>query len=345
MPPEDPTPPAAAAARTNPSRPRAPRLPGTYAANYEGGDPSWRRGVAVLWVIFTLMALCEAVNAAWYYLSGSVGNLGPFDAVRLILEGALFLALWLGWRWLRWPLAVMNFLYGGWLVVWLFSLHATEATARAAAGEPAPGYGLASIPVLATALVYLFSAGYLAFSADVLDFLRHRREAGRGWVAVAGCAGHAGRGGGLTMASARNVFYVALAGWIRTGIGRRAISSRKALQTIAADHGSAASYESRADPSLSGDLVSRATARTCSGSSRGWARTGAAGMSAGVYPFIAGRNGQRRIISCAGEVRMDQVDFEHGNTMHVLRRREDERSSGHGKCRRVSGGRQRESAF
>jgi len=154
-------------------------LPGTYAANYEGGDPNWRRGVTVLWVIFILMALCEAVNAAFYFLGGHSGYPFSGDMLRVLAEGGLLLALWLGRGWLRWPLAGLNFFYGAWLIVWLLGSHYSRPVV---VGTEPLGYGIESIPTLATAMVYLFSAGYLAFSADVLDFLRHRREEGRGWV-------------------------------------------------------------------------------------------------------------------------------------------------------------------
>ena len=186
--PDDPTPPSlppaaspVPASQPRPARVHAPRLPGTYAANFER-DMDWRRGVTILWVIFILAALCEVTNAAFYLLSGGTGYPPPADVVRLGVEGVLFLSLWLGWGWLRWPLAAMNFFYGALRIVWLISAHSASIAAQAAAGAPAPGYGIESIPTLATAIVYIFSAGYLAFSADVLDFLRHRREEGRGWV-------------------------------------------------------------------------------------------------------------------------------------------------------------------
>ena len=70
--PADPTParPAARdAVRPNPPGARAPRLPGTYAANFES-DMNWRRGVAVLWVLFILIALGEAMLAAFILLQG-----------------------------------------------------------------------------------------------------------------------------------------------------------------------------------------------------------------------------------------------------------------------------------
>ncbi len=138
--------------------------------------------MTVLWVFFALTILGEAAHAAVILLSGQLYP-APADLVRVCIGGALFIALWLGWGWLRWPLAVINFLHGAWLIVWTIFLHNDLAQRAALAGEPAPGYGIGSIPSLALGGVCLAYAAYLAFSADVLDFLRHRREEGRGWVA------------------------------------------------------------------------------------------------------------------------------------------------------------------
>ena len=156
--------------RPRPTPSKAPRLPGTYAANYGGDDMDWRRGVGVLWTLFALAVAGELVRAAFYLLAGYADwPLFP-DLARVSIGALVFTALWLGWGWTRWVLVVTDFLFGVWLVMMV--------VAKLPPGEPT----IVSLPKLALGVIYLCSAGYLAFSADVVDFARHRREEGRGWV-------------------------------------------------------------------------------------------------------------------------------------------------------------------
>ncbi len=168
-----------------------PRLPGTYAANYGGDDMNWRRGIAWLWVFFILAALLEFIRVTCYLLSGFGGWPSLPDALRLILGTAAFLALWLGWGWPRWVLVVNDVLWGMWMVAWGFAEHqAVRATPGAEGVETHFSASTATAPQLALGIVYLVTASYAAYSADVVDFIRHRRAEGRGWVvapvAVAG---------------------------------------------------------------------------------------------------------------------------------------------------------------
>ena len=169
--------------RSRPTLEKAPRLPGTYAANY-GDDMNWHRGVAVLWTLFGLAALGELVHAAFYMLAGHAGWPLSYDLARVGVGALVFLTLWLGWSWTRWLLVVADFLFGMWLVIWVVAGHT-------ASGQPPPGMEavpgealIETLPKLALGIIYLFTAGYLAFSADVIDFTRHRREEGRGWVFI-----------------------------------------------------------------------------------------------------------------------------------------------------------------
>ena len=165
-----------------PARPRTPRLPGMDAASF-APDMNWRRGVAFLWLLVALTAVGEGLNAALYLLAGYAGYPAPADVTRLCLEGALFVALWLGWGWLRWPLAVIAFFQGGWLILWTVAARFASPVTEASTSTPV-AHGIDSIPPLFLGIVYLTLSFYLAFSVDVLDFLRHRREEGRRWVVL-----------------------------------------------------------------------------------------------------------------------------------------------------------------
>ncbi len=293
----------------DPPRPRvhAPRLPGTYAANYES-DMNWRRGVAVLWILFGAMAVCEAVYTAFYYLQGGVDYFSPFTAGRLVAEAALFLALWVGWGWLRWVLASVDFLYGAWLVMWLIASHTRDPNAPP--DTPPPVWGIASIPILATALVYLTTAMYLAFSADVLDFLRHRREEGRGWV-VAPLAALVGFYL-LTLFSAQTIYLR----WLNLERASAARFVTESVQTISTQRWDAEAYESRADPGylktwFEGDRkdVFHQLSRL------GEFRDAASPPKAAVGSSLDATGGGYVV---RGQVQLGQVNFVHGNTVFTI---------------------------
>ena len=170
--------------RSMPTPVRASRLPGTYAANYGGEDMNWRRGVGVLWTLFLLAGLCECLRAAFYVMAGHAGWPLSYDVAKVSIGAAVFVTLWLGWGWTRWVLVVADFLAGVWLIIMVIAGHmAQHSPAAVASGQlPAADPIIETLPKLALGVVCLCTAGYLAFSADVVDFLRHRREEGRGWV-------------------------------------------------------------------------------------------------------------------------------------------------------------------
>lgn len=142
----------------------------------------WRRGVTMLWTLFGLVALGEAANGAIYLLCGYAGWPLRYDLLRICVGAVGFIMLWIGWGWTRWLLAVTDVLAGLWLLVWAIANHGGRAPAGIVyPGAPADS-GLEALPKMALGIVYLGAAIYLAFSADLLDFLRHRREEGRGWV-------------------------------------------------------------------------------------------------------------------------------------------------------------------
>ena len=158
------------------------RLPGTYAANY-GSDPNWKRGVSVLWVLFGLAAAAEFLRAVFIVWSSS--RILPVDPAtgwlvetgRVVVEAVIFLLLWVGWSWPRWVLVAVDFLFGAFFLI----------TAIAPLPTPPgtlPVTGLVTLPQMALGVIYLVTAAYLAFSADVIGFTRHRREEGRGWVVL-----------------------------------------------------------------------------------------------------------------------------------------------------------------
>ncbi len=164
---------------TRPDRAKAARLPGTYAANFSD-DPNWRRGVTVLWLLFGLAAVAELFHALFIVLSGTLDWPGPGDVARLCVEGVVFLLLWVGWSWPRWVLVAVDFAFGAWFIIRVIAPLPSDV--MAAHPEVQVVQSITTIPQLALGIVYLVSAGYLAFSADVIGFTRHRREEGRGWV-------------------------------------------------------------------------------------------------------------------------------------------------------------------
>ena len=165
---------------TRPDGVKASRLPGTYAANYSD-DPNWRRGVTVLWLLFGLAAAAEFFRALFIAWSGNKGLPPEYEAGRIGAEAVVFLLLWVGWSWPRWLLVAVDFLFGAWFIISVVAPLPTDPRGPVAAH---PGVGFATIPQLALGVIYLASATYLAFSADVIGFVRHRREEGRGWVVV-----------------------------------------------------------------------------------------------------------------------------------------------------------------
>ena len=164
---------------TRPEADKSSRLPGTYAASY-GGDPNWRRGIAVLWVLFGLAAVGELFRALFNVLSGNPGLPFPYEAGRVGTEAAVFVLLWVGWSWLRWLLVAVDFLFGVFFIMTVMAPLPIGPVGTVARSAPA----LITMPQLALGMIYLISAGYLAFAADVIGFTRHRRETGRGWKVI-----------------------------------------------------------------------------------------------------------------------------------------------------------------
>lgn len=164
---------------TRPDGNTSSRLPGTYAANY-GGDPNWKRGVSVLWLLFGLAAVAEFFRALFLVWSGTRALPLPYETGRIVAEAAVFLLLWVGWSWPRWVLVAVDFLFGVWFILSVVAPLPAGPGGQVARSAPA----LVTLPQLALGVIYLFTAGYMAFSADVIGFTRHRREEGRGWVIV-----------------------------------------------------------------------------------------------------------------------------------------------------------------
>ncbi len=157
------------------------------------GDASWRRGVTILWALFGLIAVAELCGLVFRAFGGYIVTTTPGGGfvfwtsssalVRLGLVCAVFFALWSGWNWTRWLLAVFSFLFGAANLIQIARLTDSALGAGGgAAGQPSPAGSLFNAPPLAAAVLYLVLAGYLAFSADVSAFTKHRRETGRRWV-------------------------------------------------------------------------------------------------------------------------------------------------------------------
>ena len=163
---------------------RGPNLLTTSTAGYDE-DANWRRGVTFLWILFGLIACAEACHVAFSVLAGYASGLLVSDLIRVGVLCGVFLTLWFGWNWTRWLLVVFAFLFGAAQLVALMRLTDLQLRVGAAtASQPLPGDLLYNAPVLAAAVLYLLLAGYLGFASDVPAFTKHRREEGRGWVAV-----------------------------------------------------------------------------------------------------------------------------------------------------------------
>ena len=182
--PPGPAPTGARRIRSVPPPLRGPNLLTTSTAGYDE-DANWRRGVTFLWILFGLIALAEACHVAFSVFAGYASGLLVSDLFRVCVLCGVFLTLWFGWNWTRWLLVVFAFLFGAAQLVALMRLTDLQLRAGAATeSQPLPGHLLYNAPILAAAVLYLLLAGYLAFASDVPAFTKHRREEGRGWVAV-----------------------------------------------------------------------------------------------------------------------------------------------------------------
>ena len=184
VPPSTPPAPGPKRIRSVPTPVRGTNLLAASSSGYSE-DSNWRRGITWLWVLFGGIALAEACYAVFAALGGYTLQLPPgYDLIPVYLLCAVFLTLWFGWNWTRWILALFAFLFGAWLAVTL--LRETDVQLQAGAGikgQPGTGF-LAKLPLVAASLLYLILALYLTFGSDVAAFTKHRREEGRGWVAV-----------------------------------------------------------------------------------------------------------------------------------------------------------------
>ena len=168
---------------TRPDDSQASRLPGTYAANY-GSEPSWKRGLFVLLLLFGLAAVAGFLRVLVIVWSGSRGLPLLPETGRLVEIGriagvaTLFALLWTGWSLPRWLLAVVIFFFGLFFVITVAAPLPTPPGAIPVLN----GGRIVAAPQLALGVIYLVTAAYLVFSMDVISWARHRREAGRGWV-------------------------------------------------------------------------------------------------------------------------------------------------------------------
>ncbi len=173
------------------------RPPGTYAASF-GNEKSWARGLGILWTLFLLTMLLEGLNAAFYLLAGkiswppmshvmigSMDQILPVETARLVLVCTLFIGLWVGWGWLRYVLATIDFLSGLWLVVGMIASYHAAPKFKATGIADVPVYtSIESMPKIALGILYLLTAAYVILSHDVLEFVAHRRTNGRVWSAI-----------------------------------------------------------------------------------------------------------------------------------------------------------------
>ncbi len=168
---------------TRPDDTKGSRLPGTYAANY-GREPSWKRGLFVLLVLFGLAGVAGFLRVLVIVWSGSRGlpllpETGHLVEIgRIVGVAVLFSLLWTGWSLPRWLLAAVIFFFGLFFVITVVAPLPTPPGAIPVLN----GGRIVSAPQLALGVIYLITAAYLIFSVDVISFARHRREAGRGWL-------------------------------------------------------------------------------------------------------------------------------------------------------------------
>ena len=210
----DPTPPAAKRIRSLPDRPGSlrpgatvrsvptvagatARPAGTYAVSF-GQDRSWSRGLGILWALFVAAMTLEAINAAFYLLSGkiswppvsqlAVGSgtvVLPMEALRLVVVSTCFVGLWVGWSWLRYVLATVDFFSGLWLLVSMIASSQSAPKFRSLGVTEVPVYSqIEAMPKIVLGLLYLGTAAYVMFSVDLLAFTEHRRAHGRVWSAM-----------------------------------------------------------------------------------------------------------------------------------------------------------------
>ncbi len=173
------------------------RPAGTYAASF-GEEHSPSRGLGILWTLFVAAMILEAVNAAFYLLAGKVSwpplshlvvgsgtVIFPMETLRLAVVSTCFVGLWVGWNWLRYLLATVDFLSGLWLLVSMAASHYSAPRLRSVGAVGVPVYSeIEAMPKIALGLLYLGTAAYVLFSVDLLAFTAHRRAHGRVWSAV-----------------------------------------------------------------------------------------------------------------------------------------------------------------
>lgn len=169
--------------RSLPERPVRTRAPGTEPVG-DGGDANWRRGVGILWTLFVLIALGEAFNLAVYLMAGGSDWLTVGNALRLFALCGGFLALWRGWTWTRWVLAVIALLVGVRTVLFSFIVNDYGRSAASAQAGQAIIAFVYFVVLLAVGVLYVVLAACLVFSADVVAFTEHRRKEGRRWMIV-----------------------------------------------------------------------------------------------------------------------------------------------------------------
>ncbi len=168
---------------TRPEDAKGSRLPGTYAANY-GREPSWKRGLFVLLLLFGLAGVAAFLRVLVIVWSSSRGLPLLPETGRLVEIGriagvaVLFSLLWTGWNLPRWLLATVVFFFGLFFVITVAAPLPTPPGAIPVLN----GGRIVSAPQLALGVIYLVTAAYLIFSMDVISWARHRREAGRGWL-------------------------------------------------------------------------------------------------------------------------------------------------------------------
>lgn len=149
---------------------RPPRLPGTYAGNYErAADPKKGRLRLLVFALASVLLDC-----GYLLLLLALGSPWPalfVAGARLLITGALLVALWSGAGWTRWALALVYFCIGGWLLVHAIGsglfIHFPGLTTR--------WFWLARQAPLALGTFYLLATGWFAFSADLSAFVESQR--------------------------------------------------------------------------------------------------------------------------------------------------------------------------